>query len=171
MGGGDCTSQNLVVALSTQAVADPKFGPTYPSNRTPSIASTSVRRLRRSRMARRRRRSISSLSPFDNNASCPAPEPPCQTFPNGTTVDGLATQGTVDATPNDPMITTGGFDFGLSEPARGPVLFRSLRRFRGWGMIVGSRDSSFIVCRGPLQSGAPARVPLRKRRGAFRITI
>jgi len=103
----NCTSTNLVLALSTQAVADPKFGASYhfqanalyrfyfsttPNAITKGIPTTSIDFV---------------FSPFGNNPSCPAPGPLCQTytavFPNGIVVKGLTTQGTAAATPLPPV--------------------------------------------------------------------
>jgi hypothetical protein len=119
------TSQNLFVALSTQAIADPKFGPTYPTERPLSLLLQYDACGDHAWHADGVDRFV--FSPFDKNASCPAPEPPCQTytatFPNGTTVDGLATRGTTDATPNDPIITTEGSISIFAGPREDPFFF------------------------------------------------
>jgi hypothetical protein len=105
----NCTSPNLVMALSTQAVADPHFGSSY------HFQPNALYRLNFSTNPDAIKKGIPTasidfaFSPFDNNSSCPAPNPPCQTyratFPNGNVVEGLTTQGTAAATPNPPVVT------------------------------------------------------------------
>jgi hypothetical protein len=118
---------NLVMVLSTQAVANPKFGPSYhfqsnalyrfyfstaPNSIKLGIPTTSIDVV---------------FSPFDNNPSCPAPEPQCQTFhvffPRDIVVDGLVTQGTANATPNTPVVTEAGQISVFAGPREDPFFF------------------------------------------------
>jgi hypothetical protein len=99
-------STKLVMVLSTQAVADPLFQPSYHfqqnalyrfnfttnQNAIPTAHIDVV------------------FGSFANQAACPAPEPACQPFqvrfPHGVVVEGLATQGTAGATHLPPVIVT-----------------------------------------------------------------
>jgi hypothetical protein len=122
-----CSSQNLVMVLSTQAVANPKFGPSYhfqPNalyrfyfSTTPQAIPNGIPTTKIDIV----------FSPFDNNASCPAPQPLCQTFrvffPHGIVVDGLTTQGTAAATPNTPVITEEGQISVFAGPREDPFFF------------------------------------------------
>ena len=122
-----CASQNLVMVLSTQAVADPKFGPSY------HFQSNALYRLYFSNKPNAIMRGIPTasidvlFSPFGNNASCPAPGPQCQTyrvfFPHDIVVDGLVTQGTVSATPNPPVVTDEGSIAVFAGPREDPFFF------------------------------------------------
>jgi len=123
----NCTSQNLVLLLSTQAVADPRFGVTYhfqsnalyrfyysntPSGIAGGFPTGSI---------------DFTFSPFANNPSCPAPKPPCQTyeaiFPQGIVIDGLTTQGSNAETPNQPVFTTVGPITVFAGPREDPFFF------------------------------------------------
>src|SRR5437764_3152029 len=83
----NCTSPNLVMVLSTQAVADPSFGSSY------HFQPNALYRFNFSTTPDAIAKGIPTasidfvFSPFDNNSKCPAPNPPCQTyrafFPNG----------------------------------------------------------------------------------------
>jgi hypothetical protein len=105
----NCTSSNLVMVLSTQAVADPHFGVSY------HFQSNALYRLHFSTTPDAITKGIPTatidivFSPFDNNSACPAPAPLCQTFraffPNGAVVEGLTTQGSNGGTPNTPVVT------------------------------------------------------------------
>ena len=108
-----CGSKDFVMVLSTQAVADPKFGPSY------HFQSNALYRLNFSTTPSAIKRGIPTksiditFSPFANSkTSCPAPQPPCQTFraifPNKIVVEGPVTLGTASATPNPPIVTTKG---------------------------------------------------------------
>src|SRR5215470_7821212 len=83
-----CTSQNLVVALSTQAVADPLFGSSY------HFQENALYRLNfTTRSNARPTANIDFVfGPFGNGPDCPAPQPACQTyravFPNGVVIHG-----------------------------------------------------------------------------------
>ena len=118
---------NLVMVLSTQAVADPSFGLTYhfqPNalyrfnfSTTPNAISKGIPTA-----------SIDFVfSPFDNNSTCPAPNPPCQTyeafFPHGVVIDGLTTQGSAAATPKMPVITEQGPISVFAGPREDPFFF------------------------------------------------
>lgn len=122
-----CASPNLVLVMSTQPLADPKFGPTYhfQSNalyrfyfsNTPDAIKTGAPKA-----------AIDFIfSPFGNNSTCPAPQSPCQTyratFPQGIVVEGLATQGTVKATPNPPIVTQEGPISVFAGPREDPFFF------------------------------------------------
>ena len=119
---------NLVMVLSTQAVADPSFGLTYhfqpnalyrfnfsttPDAIAKGIPTTSIDFV---------------FSPFDNSsAPCPAPNPPCQTyrafFPHDLVINGLTTQGSAAATPKMPMITEEGPISIFAGPREDPFFF------------------------------------------------
>jgi hypothetical protein len=111
---------NLVMALSTQAIADPKFGPSYhfqPNALYQFHFSTNPQAVPTA--------SIDVVfSPFENGPSCPAPAAPCQTyvakFPHGIVVEGLTTQGTAAATPLSPVITTKTIGAGTITAFAGP---------------------------------------------------
>ena len=123
-----CASQNLVMVLSTQAIADPKFGPSY------HFQSNALYRLNFSTTppAIKRGTPTASIditfSPFANNkTSCRAPQPPCQTFraifPNKIVVEGPVTLGTASATPNPPIVTTKGRISVFAGPREDPFFF------------------------------------------------
>ena len=67
------------------------------------------------------------FSPFDNNATCPPPNPPCQTyrafFPHDIVVDGLTTQGSAAATPNPPVVAQNGAISVFAGPREDPFFF------------------------------------------------
>jgi Domain of unknown function (DUF4331) len=123
----NCTSSNFVLILSTQAVADPHFGVTYhfqpnalyrfnfsttPGAIENGIATASI---------------DFTFSPYGNNDSCPAPQPPCQTyeatFPQGVVIDGLVTLGSNAATPNTPVVTAMGPISIFAGPREDPFFF------------------------------------------------
>src|ERR1051325_6193331 len=89
----NCTSPNLVVALSTQAVADPQFGSSY------HFQENALYRLNfTTRQDAKPTAHIDFVfSPFANGPACPAPAPACQTyravFPNKVVIEGKAVQG------------------------------------------------------------------------------
>src|SRR5690242_4082409 len=99
----NCTSPNLVMALSTQAVADPSFGTTY------HFQANALYRFNFSTTPDAIAKGIPTanidfvFSPFESSSSCPTAAA-CQTFraffPNGVVVDGLTTQGSNAPTPN-----------------------------------------------------------------------
>ena len=122
-----CGSENLVVALSTQPLASSKFGPTY------HFQANGLYRVYFSSTPAAINRGTPTahidfvFSPFANNSTCPAPNPPCQTyratFPGGAVLDGLATQGTVSATPNTPVVTEQGPIKVFAGPREEPNFF------------------------------------------------
>jgi hypothetical protein len=122
-----CASKNLVMILSTQAVANPKFGPSY------HFQSNALYRLNFStnpqaiKLGQPTATIDFVFSPFGNNASCPAPKPPCQTFravfPHNQVVEGPVTQGTANATPNPPNIVTQGPISVFAGPREDPFFF------------------------------------------------
>jgi len=118
-----CTSQNLVVALSTQAVADPLFGSSY------HFQENALYRLNfTTRSNARPTANIDFVfGPFGNGPDCPAPQPACQTyravFPNKVVIEGLATQGASSATHNPPIVTTEGGIKVFAGPREDPFFF------------------------------------------------
>jgi hypothetical protein len=98
-------SSKLVVALSTQAVADPLFGSSY------HFQQNALYRLNFT--TRQDARSTAKIDivfgPFGNQ-DCPPPQPACQVFqaqfPDGTLISGLTTQGSSGATHLAPVIAT-----------------------------------------------------------------
>src|ERR1700741_2579752 len=99
---------NLVVALSTQAVADPLFGSSYHFQENALYQLNFTTRSDAKPTA-----TIEFVfGPFANGPACPAPAPACQTFravfPNHVVVEGLATQGTSGATHLAPVVTPAG---------------------------------------------------------------
>jgi hypothetical protein len=123
----NCTSQNFVLILSTQAVADPKFGVSY------HFQPNALYRFNFSTTPHAIKNGIATasidftFSPFGNNDSCPAPKPPCQTyeatFPQGVVIDGLVTLGSNAATPNQPVVTTMGPIQIFAGPREDPFFF------------------------------------------------
>ncbi|HZK89094.1 MAG TPA: DUF4331 family protein [Stellaceae bacterium] len=119
--------KNLVMALSTQAIADPKFGPSY------HFQANALYRFYFSTNAQAKPTASIDIvfSPFENGPSCLAPAAPCQTyratFPHGITVEGLTTQGTADPTPLTPVITKentgGGTITAFAGPREDPFFF------------------------------------------------
>src|SRR5215469_209768 len=101
-----CTSPNLVVALSTQAVADPLFGSSYhfQENALYQLNFTT------SPDARPTAHIDFVFGPFGNGPACPTPQAACQTFkaffPEDIVVEGLTTQGTAGPAPLKLEITT-----------------------------------------------------------------
>jgi hypothetical protein len=119
---------NLVMVLSTQAIADPSFGLTYhfqPNALYRFNFSTTPDAIKKGLPTE----SIDFVfSPFDNSsAQCPAPNPPCQTyqafFPHHPTIDGLTTQGSANATPNPPVLTPDGPIQIFAGPREDPFFF------------------------------------------------
>src|SRR5205085_1662925 len=123
----NCTSPNLVMVLSTQAVADPSFGLSY------HFQPNALYRLNFSTTPDAIAKGIPTasidfvFSPFDNNPPCLAPNPPCQTyrafFPHDIVIDGLATQGTAAATPTPPAVTQHGPISVFAGPREDPFFF------------------------------------------------
>ena len=110
----------LVVAVTTQAVADPLFGSSYhfQPNALYQINFTT----------RRDAHPTDSINfvfgPFGNNPACPAPQPACQVyearFPDGAKVRGFATQGTSASTHLAPDIQDEPGPDGLIRVFAGP---------------------------------------------------
>src|SRR3954454_14690282 len=88
---------SLVVALSTQAVADPQFGPSYHFQENALYRLNFTTR----KDARPTAKIDVVFGAYANQAGCAAPAPACQPFqvrfPDGRRVEGLATQGTAAA--------------------------------------------------------------------------
>ena len=117
----------LVMALSVQAIADPKFGSTYhfqPNN--------AVYRFNFSTTGDGRPTSTIdfTFSDFANGPTCRAPAAACQTFvakfPHGIVVTGPVTQGTSNATPLPPQITKSAAGGGITVfagPREDPFFF------------------------------------------------
>lgn len=118
---------NLVMVLSTQAVADPSFGLSY------HFQSNALYRFNFSTTPNAIARGIPTasidfiFSPFGNNSTCPAPDPPCQTyqafFPHDIVIDGLTTQGSAAATPEQPVVTEEGPISVFAGPREDPFFF------------------------------------------------
>ena len=117
-----CTSPNLVVALSTQAVADPLFGSSY------HFQENALYRLN---FTTRKDADPTAhidfvFGPFGNGPACPT-GPACQTyravFPNHVVIEGLATQGTSAATHLAPVVTTAGDIKVFAGPREDPFFF------------------------------------------------
>jgi hypothetical protein len=118
---------SFVVALTTQPFANPAAGGTY------HFQPNALYRLNFSTTPD----AIASGTPtatidfvfsaFGNGAACPAPGEPCQTytayFPDGTVINGLATQGTSAATPLSPIVTTAGRIKVFAGPREDPFFF------------------------------------------------
>jgi hypothetical protein len=117
-----CASPNLVVALSTQAVADPLFGSSYHFQENALYQLNFTTRSD----ARPTAHLDFVFGPFGNGPSCPT-GPACQTFkaffPNDVVVEGLTTQGTPGATHNPPVIKTAGNIKVFAGPREDPFFF------------------------------------------------
>jgi hypothetical protein len=122
-----CSSKNFVMVLSTQAVADPKFGASY------HFQSNALYRFHFSTTPSAIKHGIPTaaidivFSSFGNNPSCPAPQPLCQTFravfPHDIVVEGPVTLGTANATPNHPVVTRKGPISVFAGPREDPFFF------------------------------------------------
>lgn len=118
---------NLVMIMSVQPFADPSAGPTYhfqPNAVYRFSFSTTPDDIVKGKPTA----SIDFVfSTFDNNSTCPAPNPPCQTytatFPDGSVVDGLTTQGSFTATPKPAVITSAGPISVFAGPREDPFFF------------------------------------------------
>jgi hypothetical protein len=116
-------NSRLVVALSTQAVADPLFGSSY------HFQANALYRLNFT--TRKDARPTADIDfvfgPFGNGPACPAPAAACQTFravfPNHVIIEGLATQGTSGATHNPPTVVTAGDIKVFAGPREDPFFF------------------------------------------------
>jgi len=113
---------SLVVALTTQAVADPLFGSSY------HFQENALYRLNfTTRASARPTEKIEFVfGPFGNGPACPS-GPRCQvfraTFSNGTVLDGLATRGTSGATHLPPEITVADPVKAFAGPRESPFFF------------------------------------------------
>jgi Domain of unknown function (DUF4331) len=114
-----CASKNLVIVLSTQAVADPQFAPSYhfQENALYQINFTT-------RPDAKPTASINIVfGPFASQPDCPTSSA-CQTyqafFPDGIVVSGVATQGTAGGTHLAPVITTAMTGAGAVTAFAGP---------------------------------------------------
>jgi hypothetical protein len=136
---GSCGNANLVVALSTQAVADPQFGSSY------HFQENALYRLN---FTTRKDADPTAhidfvFGPFGNGPNCPT-GPACQTyravFPNHVVIEGFATQGTsaakhIDPTPN--FATAGGITV-FAGPREDPFFFDLV----GFNRAIASGDPS-----------------------------
>lgn len=119
------TGSNLVVALSTQAVADPQFGSSY------HFQANALYRLNFSTKASAKPTANIDFvfGPFGNGPDCPAPAAACQTFTatfnfaHKVTVEGFATQGTARTMHLAPAITTSGNIKIFAGPREDPFFF------------------------------------------------
>lgn len=151
-GGPGC---KLVVALSTQALADPLFGPSY------HFQENALYRLNfTTRQDARPTASIDFVfGPFGNGPDCLAPHDACQTFravfPNKVVVEGFTTQGTFDATHQVPEMTTAGDIKIFAGPREDPFFFdlvgfnRSIaagaNKFTGVDAFLGKNVNAIVV--------------------------
>src|SRR5215468_7790486 len=175
---------NLVIALSTQAVADPLFGSSY------HFQPNALYRLNfTTRSDARPTAHIDFVfGPFGNGPDCPAPQPACQSyravFPNKVVIEGLATQGASGATHNTPIVTTEGGIKVFAGPREDPfffdlvgfnrtiasnptaILFTGVDAFKGKNVnaIVVEFPISMVF---PQNSCMGARHPCSRRRAAF----
>ena len=97
---------DLVMILSTQAIADPLFQPSYHFQQNALYRFNFTTRPD----ARPTAHIDVRFGPFANQPACPAPKPACQPFearfPHGVVVNGLATQGTPQPTHLPPVVAT-----------------------------------------------------------------
>ena len=136
---GVCGSPNLVVALSTQALADPQFGSSY------HFQENALYRLN---FTTRKDADPTAhidfvFGPFGNGPACPTGAA-CQTyravFPNNSVVEGLATQGTAGATHNAPIVTTAGDIKVFAGPREDPFFFDLV----GFNRTIGSNPTQVL---------------------------
>jgi hypothetical protein len=126
-------SNELVMVLSVQSVADPLFQPSY------HFQQNALYRLNfTTRKDAQRTASIDiAFGPFANQPECPSPNPACQPFqvrfPNGGVVEGFATQGTAGATHLAPVFAT--------DPASGIKVFAGPREDPFFFDLVGFNRS------------------------------
>jgi hypothetical protein len=119
-------SCNLVMVLSTQAIADPSFGLTY------HFQANALYRFNFSTTPDAIAKGIPTahidfvFSPFESSPSCPTAAA-CQTFraffPNGMVVNGLTTQGSANPAPNPPVPTMDGAITIFAGPREDPFFF------------------------------------------------
>ncbi len=145
----------LVVALTTQAVADPLFGSSYHFQENAMYEFNFTTRTD----ARPTATFDVVFGPFGNGPSCPAPAAPCQSFravfPNKTVIEGLATQGTSGATHLAPIVTTSGDIKVFAGPREDPFFFdlvgfnRSIaagaNRFTGVDAFKGKNVNAIVI--------------------------
>jgi uncharacterized protein DUF4331 len=129
---------NLVVAISTQAVADPLFGSSYHFQENALYQLNFTTRAD----AKPTAHIDFVFGPFNNGPDCPAPQPACQvflaSFPNGVKVSGKATQGTSAPTPNPAVIATAGGIKVFAGPREDPFFFDLI----GFNRATASGDPS-----------------------------
>ncbi len=117
-----CSSPTLVVALSTQAVADPLFGSSYHFQQNALYQLNFTTRSD----ARPTAHIDFVFGPFGNGPDC-STGPACQTFkaffPNDVVVEGLTTQGTSGAMHISPVTTTAGNITVFAGPREDPFFF------------------------------------------------
>src|SRR5215472_12056387 len=132
-----CTSANLVVALSTQAVADPLFGSSY------HFQENALYRLNfTTRQDAKPTAHIDFVfSAFGNGPDCPAPQPACQsydaTFPNHVRIHGLTTPGTSAGTHVQPVTETAHNITVFAGPREDPFFFDLV----GFNRTIGSNPT------------------------------
>jgi hypothetical protein len=148
-------SSKLVVAMTTQALSDPQFGPTY------HFQENALYRLNfTTRKDARPTASIDfAFGPLANGPLCPAPLSPCQTFravfPHDVIVEGLTTQGTFAETHRAPAITTQGDIKVFAGPREDPFFFdyvgfnrstaSGANKFTGVDAFKGTNVSAIVV--------------------------
>lgn len=135
----NCSSPNLVVVLSTQAVADPLFGSTYHFQENALYQLNFTTRSD----ARPTAHIDFVFGPFGNGPACPT-GPACQTFkaffPNDSVVEGVTTQGTSGGTHNPPVVTTAGNIKVFAGPREDPFFFDLV----GFNRTVGSNPAQVL---------------------------
>jgi hypothetical protein len=113
---------NLVVALSTQAVADPQFGSSYHFQENALYRLNFTTR----KDAKPTAHIDFTFSAFENGPACPQ-GPACQTFkavfPNNVEITGFATQGTASATHLPPQVFSLGPIKVFAGPRQDPFFF------------------------------------------------
>jgi hypothetical protein len=134
----NCASQNLVVALSTQAVADPLFGSSY------HFQENALYRLNftTAQNARPTAHIDFVFGPFGNGPDCQSPQPACQAykaiFPNHVVIHGLATQGTSAEKHTSPMVQIAGDITVFAGPREDPFFFDLV----GFNRTIGSNPTA-----------------------------
>jgi hypothetical protein len=135
----------LVVALSTQAVADPLFGSSY------HFQPNALYRLNfTTRKDAHPTESIDFVfGPFGNGPDCPAPAPACQTyearFPGGIIINGFATQGTSGPTHLQPNINDAVTKAGLIRIFAGPREDPFFFDLVGFNRAIAAGDASLFT--------------------------
>ena len=131
---------NLVVALTTQPLADPMFGPTY------HFQENALYRINFTTMANARPTASIDINfgRFTTSPDCPDPARPCQmfraTFPDGTTLTGPVTEGTYGPTHLPPVVTSGSGYKVFAGPRQDPFFFD----FVGFNRTVESSPAAIL---------------------------